>query len=151
LEFCGLFCLLIFWGEQSSSRTKSACLGSLLPTYGVFLTSTENTIPGIFVVQYMQYMSVECKLNWDHITIVTIVSHCKLHRWYCEACMWEKACYANLVVGEEDNRMKNWSSSHLNFHLSTQTIGLKLVNHMSVKTCPGFGSVAGECHASYGA
>lgn len=74
LEFCGFFLLFIFWSEQSSSRTKSACLGSLLPTYGVFLTSTENTISGIFVIQYMQYMSVECKLNWDHITIVMIVA-----------------------------------------------------------------------------
>jgi hypothetical protein len=46
LEFCGLFCLVIFWSEQSSSRTKSACLGSLLRTYGVFLTTTENTISG---------------------------------------------------------------------------------------------------------
>ncbi len=36
LEFCGLFFLFIFWSEQSSSRTKSACLGSLLRTYGVF-------------------------------------------------------------------------------------------------------------------
>jgi hypothetical protein len=55
-----------------------------------------------------------------------------------------------LVVGEEDKRMKIWSSSHLNFHLSTQTIGLKLVNHMSVKNCPGFGSVPREHHAIYG-
>lgn len=74
LEFCGLFFLFIFWSEQSSSRTKSACLGSLLWTYGVFLTSTKNTISGIFVVQYMQYMSVECKLNWDHMTILMIVA-----------------------------------------------------------------------------
>jgi len=64
--------------------------------------------------------------------------------------MWEKAFYADLVVGEEDKRMKNWSSSHLNFHLSTQTIGLKLVNHVSVITCPGFGSVPGECHVPHG-